>query len=62
MKKHNGMRPQDVVILLKLQTYNKNDWFGKDLAKTLLISPSEVSESLNRSVLRSYSMEVNEHS
>ena len=45
------MRPQDVVILLKVATYGDNDWYMKDIANDLLISPSEVSESLNRSVL-----------
>jgi len=49
MNKHNGMRPQDVVILLKIATLKGQNWFGKDLAKALFISPSEVSESLNRS-------------
>ena len=51
MKKHSGMRPHDVVILLKIATYGDNDWYMKDIANDLLISPSEVSESLNRSVL-----------
>ena len=51
MKKHSGMRPQDTVILLKIATYGDNDWYMKDIANDLLISPSEVSESLNRSVL-----------
>jgi len=51
MKKHSGMRPQDIVILLKIATYGDNDWYMKDIANDLLISPSEVSESLNRSVL-----------
>ena len=52
MKKHNGMRPQDVVILLKIIALDnkKVGWFAKDLAKELHISPSEVSESLRRCV------------
>ena len=45
------MRPQDIVILLKIATYEDNDWYMKDIANDLFISPSEVSESLNRSVL-----------
>lgn len=49
MNKHNGMRPQDVVVLLKIATLEDQTWFGKDLAAALFISPSEVSESLNRS-------------
>ncbi len=51
MKKHSGMRPQDIVILLKIATYGESDWYMKDVANDLYISPSEVTESLNRSVL-----------
>lgn len=43
------MRPQDIVILLAIVTYGKKDWLIKDLANSLYISQSEVSESLNRS-------------
>lgn len=50
MKKHNGMRPQDVVILLKIAAKAGGDWYMKDLSAELGISASEVSESLNRSV------------
>ena len=50
MKIHNGMRPQDVVILLKIATLKDQNWYGKDLAASLFISPSEISESLNRSM------------
>ncbi len=49
MKKHNGMRPHDVVILLKIIAKGDKPWFNKDLANELYISQSEVSESLNRS-------------
>lgn len=48
-RKHNGMRPQDIVILLKITTMDNDDWHLKDLANTLYISNSEVSESLERS-------------
>jgi predicted transcriptional regulator len=51
MKKHNGMRKQDIVILLKILTYGKKQWYGKDLGISLHISMSEVSESLNRSAI-----------
>jgi len=51
MKKHNGMRPQDVVILLKIAAKGKNSWRMKDIASELGISASEVSESFNRNVL-----------
>jgi len=49
MKNHNGMRPQDVVILLKLSTMNIDNIRFADLAESLKISASEVSESLERS-------------
>jgi len=48
MKKHNGMRPQDIVVLLKIIALKHDDWYNSDLAQTLKISPSEVSEALNR--------------
>ncbi len=51
MKKHNGMRPQDIVILMKIVAVSDNPWYMKDLAGELGISQSEISESLNRSVL-----------
>ena len=50
MKKHNGMRPQDVVILLKISSNKLLPWQMKDPAIELMISSSEVSESINRSV------------
>ena len=49
MKKHNGMRPQDIAILLKIATFKNKPWLGKEVAIALSISSSEVSESLNRS-------------
>ena len=49
MKEHKGMRPQDIVILLKIISSQDNSWYNKDLASALGISNSEVSESLNRS-------------
>ena len=48
MKQHNGMRPQDIVILLKIICLENEDWLMKDLANSLYISPSEVSDALNR--------------
>lgn len=46
------MRPQDVPILLKILSYDKekHPWQMRNIASDLKISPSEVSESLNRSV------------
>ncbi len=49
MKKHNGMRPQDVAILLKIALKHDDHWTMKDISRELEISASEVSESINRS-------------
>lgn len=43
------MRPQDIIILLKIITTDKNDWQYRDLSADLHISISEISESLHRS-------------
>jgi hypothetical protein len=52
MRKHNGMRPQDIVILLKITTFPESgEWKMMDLVSSLYLSQSEVSESLNRSSL-----------
>ena len=51
MKAHNGMRPQDIVILLKILTTANLNWQYRDLSSSLLVSISEISESLNRSHL-----------
>ncbi|MFC2112260.1 hypothetical protein ACFLTA_03250 [Bacteroidota bacterium] len=48
MKKHNGMRPQDIVILMKIIALEHDNWRNLDLAHSLHISASEVSEALNR--------------
>ncbi|MDX5397153.1 MAG: transcriptional regulator [Hymenobacteraceae bacterium] len=50
MRKHNGMRPHDIVILLKILAKGEQSWYNKDLAEELYLSASEISESLNRSV------------
>ena len=49
MKNHKGMRPHDIVVLLKIASLGENPWMMKDLASALYISPGEVSESLGRS-------------
>ena len=49
MKKHNGMRPQDIVVLLKIISLQNQKWRNIDIANALHLSPSEVSEALNRS-------------
>lgn len=51
MKKHSGMRPHDIAILLKIAAKQEHAWLMKDLAVELGISASEVSESLNRSAI-----------
>ncbi len=51
MKQHSGMRPHDIVILLKIAAKGKQHWYMKDLAYELTISASEVSERIHRSVL-----------
>jgi predicted transcriptional regulator len=51
MKKHSGMRPHDIVILLKIAAKKDATWMMKDLSIELGISGSEVSESLHRSSL-----------
>jgi hypothetical protein len=51
MKKHNGMRPLDIVVLLKIIAYGHSDWKTRDLAFDLGISLSEISESLHRSMV-----------
>lgn len=43
------MRPQDVVILLKIVTYGNQAWYQKPLSEELNMSQSEISESVARS-------------
>jgi len=49
MRNHNGMRPQDVAILLKIIVKGNQNWQYKDLASELYLSPAEISLSLQRS-------------
>ncbi len=51
MRKHSGMRPHDVAVLLKIASKGSEKWYMKDLANELQISASEISESINRSVI-----------
>lgn len=48
MNQHNGMRPQDISVLLKIAISNP-DWMNKEIAEGLMLSPAEVSYSLQRS-------------
>jgi predicted transcriptional regulator len=50
MKKHNGIRPHDVLVLLKILSLGEYSYL-KDLSIQLGISPSGIKESVNRSVL-----------
>ncbi len=50
LKAHNGMRPHDLVVLLKIISSGKG-LLNKDIAASLFISNSEISESLNRSMI-----------
>ena len=47
-KDHNGMRPQDIVIILKKVTLLGREMTNAQVAKDLGISASEVSEALER--------------
>jgi len=51
MKKHSGMRPHDIAVLLKIASKGQQQWYMKDLAYELGISASEISESINRSII-----------
>jgi hypothetical protein len=48
MKKHSGMRPQDILVLLKIISMRNPNWLNLDIANSLKLSQSEVSEALNR--------------
>ena len=48
MEKQAVMKPQDVVVLLKKLTPQGRGMLGKDIASSLQISASEVSEALER--------------
>lgn len=47
-KVHNGMRPQDIVVLLKKIAANGRNLTNGQIAEELSISASEVSEALER--------------
>lgn len=49
-KKQQIMSPHDLVVLLKIISYDQKPWFQKPLAEDLGISQSEVSKSINRSI------------
>lgn len=45
----NNLKPQDIVILLKIISLGEKQWFHHTIANELGMSQSEVSQSLNRS-------------
>ena len=47
--KQSIMRPQDIVVLLKIISYDEKPWLQVPMAKELFIGQSEMSRSLNRS-------------
>lgn len=47
-KKSNGIRPQDVVIILKKMTSSGRAMLNKDIAASLGISPAEISYAMER--------------
>jgi hypothetical protein len=49
MRRHNGMRPQDIVILIKIVLLGKKEWQFQDLSRALYISGAEINASLHRS-------------
>ncbi len=48
-KNQNSMKPQDIVVLLKLIALNSDNWQQVPLAHSLKMSQSEVSQSIARS-------------
>ncbi len=44
------MSPHDIVVLLKIVSYNNETWQQKPMAEALSISQSEISKSLQRSI------------
>lgn len=49
-KKHNGIRPQDIVVLLKIVLKGNEIWYSNEIAHSLGLSGSTVFDSLERSI------------
>ncbi len=43
-----NLRPQDIVVLLKILCFGEERWMSKDLAQQLYLSTAEISHSLQR--------------
>jgi hypothetical protein len=50
MDKHNGMRPQDIVILLKMITMGDQKWSIAEMSDVLLLSMGEISKAMKRNI------------
>lgn len=48
MRKHSGLKPQDIVVLLKIVALANQQWKQLDLATSLFISTFEISNALQR--------------
>ena len=48
MMKHGGMKPQDIVVLLKIIAFKNVSWTSARMAKEMKISASEISCALER--------------
>ena len=51
MRKHKGMRPHDIVILLKMLTLSNKNLTFSEIAQALQISESEVSYAMERNAI-----------
>jgi hypothetical protein len=51
MRKHNGMRPQDIVILLQMMLFGNRKWTFEEVATSLQLSNTEVSFAMERNKL-----------
>jgi hypothetical protein len=49
MQEHNGMRPQDIIVLIKLALEPQKDYTLQELSRGLGVSSSEISKSIQRS-------------
>jgi hypothetical protein len=49
--KHNGMRPQDIVVLLKIICCRDKSWNYTELANTLSLSVGEISNTMERNAV-----------
>ncbi|MBL0019144.1 MAG: hypothetical protein IPP17_22645 [Bacteroidetes bacterium] len=61
MRTQRGMRPQGIVLLLKIVAKDGMEWRMKDLLAELMISSSEATESIERSVTAGLSSDGKKH-